>query len=230
MQSATSDVNAGILEYRRMLTYAQSTHNISGAISSIRALNGILPPELQLRFNNEGYREQESDIFWLKCPACKGEAELDFRRTYTKVSTPRGMGQYTGVDPELHTYRVYYDCTAERDGKPCGNPIQVIHDEEHMRIVPASEVHDGRFAVKFAPEMPRMDSLYDQMQRGGVFWDWVSLVGALLETQLRLFRKSMSQPLDAGDGTAVVQGVPGEPGMPGMPGMPEGPGIGAAPT
>ena len=202
MQSATSDVNGAIIEYRRMLVYAIDRRNLANAEIALMALNGILPDTLKLRFDSTEYDRQESDVYLIACPKCKTEVRVEPDAVHTRL-TSAGMGQWNWTDPGLVSMERYMACTAVGRGKkPCGAPI-IVRDED-LVAVPAMDAGmdaDGPAAgggggqaqlVTFAPERPNISGLNDQLLREDEYWTWVRVVTALIENQLREFRHSVS--------------------------------------
>lgn len=203
MQSATSDVNGAIIEYRRMLVYAIDRRNLANAEIALMALNGVLPEVLKLRFDSAEYAKQESDVYLIACPKCKTEVRVEPDAVRTRL-TSGGMGQWNLTDPGLVSTERYMACTAVGSGKkPCGESI-IVKDED-MVVMPAMDAaldagapadSGGQAAVTFAPERPDISGLNDQLLREDEYWTWVRIVTALLENQLREFRHSVSADQD----------------------------------
>lgn len=209
MQSATSDVNAGVLEYRRMLVFAIDRQNIINALTAIFALNGILPPELKLRFNDEEYRRQTTDQYLATCPACKTEVPVteDVIRIRLKSA---GMGAWNSVDPNLVSRERYMVCPElKAGGATCGTAIPIRYDD--LTIVTPTDAADAAAnaaagtnealpaPVVFAPTLPSIQNINDQMLMAPEFWARVRAIAALLENQLREFRVSVSVQSDDGE-------------------------------
>lgn len=203
MQSATSDVNAGVLEYRRMLVIAIDRQNLTNAETAISALIGILPSDLKPRFNDEAYRQQTTDVYLITCPTCKAEVQVRDADIRVRMKSG-GMGVWNHVDPRLVSSEQYITCPEKKKDKVCGAAI-VLHWDD-ITIVPASDAMaaaaeaggggkgEMSHAIVFAPERPRIQSLNDQMLRGPEYWTWVRVVAGILENQLREFRASVSVP------------------------------------
>lgn len=198
MQSATSDVNGAIIEYRRMLVYAIDRRNMANAEIALMALNGVLPEALKLRFDSTEYDRQESDVYLVTCPVCKSEVRVESDAVRTSLASA-GMGAWNWTDPGLVS--VVKDMACPELGpakKPCGASI-VIRDDV-LTSIPAADAEmddvgaDGasRPTVVFAPERPSMAGLNDQLLREDEYWTWVKTVTALIENQLREFRHSVS--------------------------------------
>lgn len=193
MQSATSDVNAGIIAYRTMLIFAIDNKNQANAEAAIGAINGILPAALKVRFDDDEYRAQTRDVYLIECPECGHETEIKTSLIKTRLASP-GLGTWNSVDPGLVRTVQYLTCGGRRRGKACGREITVNGNDDRIILAHAADAkaEPGEPAVAYAPLPPVIGSLHDESLHGQHFWSWVRIVMALLENQLRAFRESVA--------------------------------------
>lgn len=196
MQSATADVNAGVVSYRTMLAFAIDSRNMANAEAAIAGLNGILPMKLKVRFDDKEYARQTRTAYLIACPVCDEESPIESEHIKTRITTPALGGYWSEVDPDLVRTTRYLTCGAKSKGKVCGAEIEIPDNDADDRVVavPAEDVPESadRAGVAYAPLPPVISSLHDQSLHAAHYWAWVRIVLGLIENQLRAFRESVS--------------------------------------